>query len=132
MLSYPSCPAMSLDTHAAAAHACHARQVGLSQHRLMAAFHRDALYLLQMTSDLQYVCSQLADPDAHVAHLVSSLTQLCLRVVHASAARLQVCTCAVLKPAPWQDCMHGWLLQVLLGFKLLPATSYNCSCLIAL
>jgi hypothetical protein len=45
-------------------------QIGLSQQKLMAAFHPDALYVLQMTSDLAYVATQLADPAAHIPHVV--------------------------------------------------------------
>ena len=59
----------------------------MSPQRLMMLFHPDALYLLQMTSDLQFVCGQLADPDAHVAHVVSFIllsrcvmAQRCTRV----------------------------------------------------
>jgi hypothetical protein len=48
-------------------------QIGLSQQRLMAVFHLDALYLLQMTSDLQYVCSKLADPNTREPRMVSGV-----------------------------------------------------------
>jgi DNA ligase-4 len=49
-------------------------QIGLSQQKLMDVFHPDALYLLQMTSDLQYVCSKLADPNMREPRMVSQAT----------------------------------------------------------
>jgi len=48
-------------------------QIGLSQAKLMSAFHPDALYLLQMTSDLQYVTTKLADPNTREPRMVRLL-----------------------------------------------------------
>jgi hypothetical protein len=45
-------------------------QIGLSQKRLLDAFHPDALYLFQMTTDLQYVCTKLADPNVREPRMV--------------------------------------------------------------
>lgn len=60
-------------------------KVGLSQAKLMSMFHPDGLYLLQMTSDLQYVTTKLADPGTRESRMDIEpgrcvMAQRCVRV----------------------------------------------------